>query len=152
MKRIWIASMLTLVVAAVAAAPAGAAGNSDNAKLCQKGGWQNLFRSDGSTFKNQGDCISYGAHGNTFKPNAWEAACLRAGGTFSVSDTNIFGDTFTPPAFVYNCVSEPPTTPPGGDPESGLDAICIEYPDWFETDFHSDAAGVEESCVRSGTT
>ena len=27
--------------------------------LCKDGGWQSLVRSDGSTFKNQGDCIQY---------------------------------------------------------------------------------------------
>jgi hypothetical protein len=26
---------------------------------CKNGGWQNQFRADGSTFKNQGDCIQY---------------------------------------------------------------------------------------------
>lgn len=26
---------------------------------CKKGGWQDLYRADGSTFKNQGDCIQY---------------------------------------------------------------------------------------------
>jgi hypothetical protein len=26
---------------------------------CKKGGWQNVTRADGSTFKNQGDCIQY---------------------------------------------------------------------------------------------
>lgn len=26
---------------------------------CKKGGWQNLARADGTTFKNQGDCIQY---------------------------------------------------------------------------------------------
>jgi hypothetical protein len=26
---------------------------------CKGGGWQNLRRADGSTFKNQGDCIQY---------------------------------------------------------------------------------------------
>jgi hypothetical protein len=26
---------------------------------CKKGGWEDLFRADGSTFKNQGDCIQY---------------------------------------------------------------------------------------------
>lgn len=26
---------------------------------CKKGGWQSLYRADGSTFKNQGDCIQY---------------------------------------------------------------------------------------------
>jgi hypothetical protein len=26
---------------------------------CKKGGWQTLRRSDGSSFRNQGDCVSY---------------------------------------------------------------------------------------------
>ena len=26
---------------------------------CKKGGWQGLTRADGSTFKNQGDCMQY---------------------------------------------------------------------------------------------
>lgn len=30
-----------------------------NANECKKGGWMNLTRADGSTFKNQGDCIQY---------------------------------------------------------------------------------------------
>ena len=84
MKRMWMVGVLALVVAAVAAAPAGAAGNADNAKLCQKGGWQTLFRSDGSTFANQGDCVSYAAKGNTIltaPPNPWFVACQQVGGT-----------------------------------------------------------------------
>jgi hypothetical protein len=30
-----------------------------NKDQCKDGGWQNLFRADGSSFKNQGDCIQY---------------------------------------------------------------------------------------------
>jgi hypothetical protein len=30
---------------------------------CKSGGWQTLRRSDGSSFKNQGDCVSYFASG-----------------------------------------------------------------------------------------
>jgi hypothetical protein len=45
------------------ASPAGAAGNSANAKLCQKGGWQSLQTGSGGSFGNQGACVSYGAHG-----------------------------------------------------------------------------------------
>jgi hypothetical protein len=30
-----------------------------NANQCKSGGWQTLFRANGSTFKNQGDCIQY---------------------------------------------------------------------------------------------
>ena len=31
-------------------------------KDCKKGGWQNLRRHDGATFRNQGDCVSYVNH------------------------------------------------------------------------------------------
>jgi hypothetical protein len=48
----------------VATANAGG-GNSENAKLCQKGGWMNLQGSDGTQFANQDDCVSFGAHGGT---------------------------------------------------------------------------------------
>jgi hypothetical protein len=55
--------VLALTVA-VATATAGG-GNSANAKLCQKGGWQYWVRVDGSPFKNQGACVSYAARGGT---------------------------------------------------------------------------------------
>jgi hypothetical protein len=38
-------------------------GNSDAAHACQQGGYQDLFRTDGSGFKNAGDCVSYAAQG-----------------------------------------------------------------------------------------
>lgn len=31
----------------------------ETAASCKKGGWEDLFRADGSAFKNQGDCIQY---------------------------------------------------------------------------------------------
>ncbi len=34
-----------------------------NKNACKNGGWQTFTRADGSTFKNQGDCVSYGANG-----------------------------------------------------------------------------------------
>ena len=60
-----------LVVSVVVLGLAGAAlavgtavgGNSDNAKLCQKDGWKTVYRADGATFRNQGDCVSYAAKG-----------------------------------------------------------------------------------------
>ena len=32
---------------------------AENADDCHDGGWQTKFRADGSTFKNQGDCLQY---------------------------------------------------------------------------------------------
>lgn len=34
-----------------------------DADQCKKGGWQNVVRADGSSFKNQGDCVSYTKNG-----------------------------------------------------------------------------------------
>jgi len=34
--------------------------------MCQKDGWKSQHRSNGSAFKNQGDCVSYAATGGTF--------------------------------------------------------------------------------------
>ena len=50
-----------LVYARTAGATAG--GNSDAAHACQNGGWQQLVRADQTPFKNEGDCVSYAAHG-----------------------------------------------------------------------------------------
>lgn len=65
---------LMVVLCAAAALAAGVStaaaggGNSDAAHACQKGGWQNLVRSDGTPFKNQGECVSYAAQGGTLYP------------------------------------------------------------------------------------
>lgn len=82
---------LALVVGAVGASAGG--GNSANAKLCQKNGWQNLFRADGSPFANQGACVSYGAQGGTPKHAQTVAftSAAPAGATFG-------GATYTPAA------------------------------------------------------
>jgi hypothetical protein len=43
----------------------GGGGNSAAAKACQKGGWQTLYRSDGTSFANEDECVSYAAKGGT---------------------------------------------------------------------------------------
>jgi hypothetical protein len=52
----------------VATATGGNGGNSANAKLCQKGGWQNLVRADQTPFADQDECVAYGATGGTPAP------------------------------------------------------------------------------------
>jgi hypothetical protein len=54
------------LVAAVMSAPllgqsVAAQGNSQSAKLCQKGGWRLLQTGGGATFTNQDECVRYGA-------------------------------------------------------------------------------------------
>jgi hypothetical protein len=55
------------LVALAAPSAAMAGGNSDTAHACQQNGWQTVVRQDGTSFANQGDCVSYGAHGGTLK-------------------------------------------------------------------------------------
>jgi hypothetical protein len=151
-KRVWIAGMLTLLVAAVAATPAGAAGGSSaNANLCKDDGWKTLYRGDGSTFANQGDCVSYAVKGNTIltePPNAWKAACEQAGGTFSIGNSHV-GNTLnllTPPAYAYVCdpVSETFW-------HSVLTPICFGFPDVEVSEWtHHDGTGTG-NCIRKGT-
>jgi hypothetical protein len=63
MKMRLMLAVFGALALAVGVAAATGAGNADNAKKCQKGGWQHLYRSDGTAFKNQGDCVSYAAQG-----------------------------------------------------------------------------------------
>jgi hypothetical protein len=57
--------LASLVLAIGAATALAGGGNSANAKLCQKDGWMNSVRSDGTSFSGPGECVSYGAHGGT---------------------------------------------------------------------------------------
>ena len=57
-----IAALAVAVSTSVAIASADT-GNSANAKLCQKDGWQKWVRADQTAFTNEGDCVSYAAKG-----------------------------------------------------------------------------------------
>ena len=65
-------------------------GNSENAKLCQQGGFEGFVTSTGQGFANEGECVSYVARGGTLSAEPtlrerWEAVCRDAGG---LADTN----------------------------------------------------------------
>jgi hypothetical protein len=62
LRMISVCCAVLALTVGVATATAGG-GNSANAKKCQKGGWQNWVREDGSAFANQDECVSYGATG-----------------------------------------------------------------------------------------
>jgi len=64
MPRMLMAALGVVFAAGVAL---GSEGNSANAQLCQKGGFQALQRSDGSGFDNEGDCTSYAARGGVLQ-------------------------------------------------------------------------------------
>jgi hypothetical protein len=91
MKLRWSLFLLCAVFAltvGVATANAEKGGNSANAKLCQKGGWENLYRSeDATSFGSEAECVSYGAQGGTLttKTKA-QLDCESVGGTFGADD------------------------------------------------------------------
>jgi hypothetical protein len=92
MKR-FLASAAIVAIAAIAVPVAGAslasaASNAGNVKLCQKSGWQNVVRQDGSTFQNQSDCIKYAARRGTLATSPIQTACESIGGTFSSTGIN----------------------------------------------------------------
>jgi hypothetical protein len=89
MKRlVAVAALAAAVVSASVgfAVPAGAAGNDENAKLCQKGGWKDLRGSDGAPFNNQGECVAYAAQGGTLMPGTPEGMCASLGGEFGADN------------------------------------------------------------------
>ena len=73
------------LVVGVSAAGAAKGGNSANAKLCQKGGWQDLVGSQEQSFASEEECVSHAAQGGTLSPKPtplerWEAICAGGGG------------------------------------------------------------------------
>lgn len=67
MKKLIVGFIVVAVTAGIVVPLAVAGGNSENAKACQQSGWENLVREDGTGFNNQGECVSYGAHGGVLK-------------------------------------------------------------------------------------
>ena len=101
-----LAMSIGVPTAAAAATPGNGNGNganSANAKLCQHNGWQNLFRTDGTRFASQDDCVSYGAQGGTIltspPTSQSQPDCEANGGQFSTTN-DPFGGLGT---FLWSC-------------------------------------------------
>jgi hypothetical protein len=97
-----VLAVLGIVVALLASpmlnqSPAEAAkgGNSQNAKVCQKGGWQNLMTSDGVPFSNEQECTSAGANGAMMVPFVPTQPPPPPTNTFVPTDTTVPTDTPT---------------------------------------------------------
>jgi hypothetical protein len=85
--------ILTAAVAAASIAVAGASAtaapgpNNQNAKKCQKGGYQSVYTSFAGTFSSEEQCVSYAARGGTLiGPFAGKVPCIAVGGTFAPFD------------------------------------------------------------------
>jgi hypothetical protein len=69
LRLIPVLAILGLIVASLVSVPQlgnsadAAKGNNQNAKLCQKGGWQTLQTSGGIPFSSEEECVSAGAQG-----------------------------------------------------------------------------------------
>jgi hypothetical protein len=86
------------------------AGNSANAKLCQKNGWTNLVRADGTAFANEAVCVSYGAQGGAYKP---KPTCIAGSENFSgdavgSQPTTFSGGTIDTAYGIFGGVHAPP--------------------------------------------
>jgi hypothetical protein len=120
MRFVLVLCAIFALTIGVATATAGG-GNSANAKLCQKNGWQSLFDSNGGTFTNEEDCVAYAAHGGTLyttNPNPYPASksdCESIGGTFSTDPATDEVTTGGPRIqVVWTC---------NGWPYSGVDSL-----------------------------
>ena len=65
-----LAMLTTIVLAAPALGKPGgnAGGNSYASAVCGEGGYVNWTDAAGNAFRNEGDCVSYAAHGGTLVP------------------------------------------------------------------------------------
>jgi hypothetical protein len=114
MRRGLVVLLVLVAMGAMATGAYAGGGNSDAAHACQHNGYLNLHRSDGSSFKNTGDCVSYFAHGGT----AGGCSVTTTSGCLSFDNVVMpsfggSGDTLTVNAafsFVSTCNFEEPTT------------------------------------------
>jgi hypothetical protein len=58
--------VLGLAVALAVGVATASGGNSANAKVCQKNGWNTFLTSTGQPFVSEEACVSYGARGGTY--------------------------------------------------------------------------------------
>lgn len=114
MIRILVVLCFVLVGAAGTQLPtvSHAQGNSVAAHACQHGGYQNLQGTDGTTFKNTGQCVSYVAHGGTLEPLASctvisdSNGCLTLNGlTIGYYDDSSYGTISLTGAFSFSPVT-----------------------------------------------
>jgi hypothetical protein len=131
--RVTLVLLATAVVCLSQAALASAGGgNSANAKLCQKGGWQTLVRSDGSTFASEEACVSYAAHGTLFQAASispysqftgsfFQRVAVRGSG-FTPNQTITFSESGLGPGGVVDSAGTV-TSDSSGQFDSGADSL-----------------------------
>ena len=174
-RAIALVAILTLALAAMPLAGAAQDSSSDK-ELCKNGGWQTLTRADGTSFANQGECVSYIATGSEFGGSITEPEEPPVDPEpepvvpiFHVTSTQLSATRCSfsvwlenPPAGQVFWLSAVGTIPSGtiydwgGEPISpwqweqiGANGLSIEV---LESDgFHSSLAQVSISCGQSGS-
>jgi hypothetical protein len=92
----FFAALALAVGVTTASAGHGGGGGKGNtlAKACKKGGWKSLYRTDGTAFKNQGQCVSYAVQGGTLQsqcqPGSWSATGITP---CALADIGFYVDT-----------------------------------------------------------
>ena len=90
------AALALTVGVATATAGNGKGGGKGNmlAAACKKGGWKTVYRSDGTPFKNQGNCVSYAVQGGTLQtacqPGSWSTTGVTP---CALADVGFYVDT-----------------------------------------------------------
>lgn len=112
---------------ATAAAGNGNGGNSGNAKLCQKDGWQSLYTSTGG-FSSEDECVAYAAQGGTLEttPPPPPDLCAYYGGTYS-TDPSTDGFLLQASTVLWTCNGWPFTSTDLSSKLNALTTDCTDY-------------------------
>jgi hypothetical protein len=156
MKRRLLLLAFTLVVAVGVGSSVALAGggNSANAKLCQKNGWEALQTSSGGTLSSQGDCVVYAANGGPlFAPRltATDSGCQVFEG-FDVWTISATG--FTPNStgvVTFDGIVVPINYPIDGSGSATL-LFASEEAGHTHSETFTDANGVSASVTYGPTT
>jgi hypothetical protein len=149
-NSVLVAAVAVLCLSVGVGVATAGGGNSANAQLCQKGGWQSLHTSTGGAFKNQGDCVSYAAKGGTIAtatatpPTCDGTTCTYVDPVSHTSVTapegSLLAVTFGPPNEPYGCNAHT-------GPSVGAIATYLPNPAFagaFEMTFRYDATEVND--------
>ena len=114
-SRFLVVPLSLALLALAMSAPLASAkngGNSANAKICQKGGWQNYTTSDGTPFASEDDCTSYAAQGGTLEAiPTFQSVCESYGGTYQADPfySNLY-NAYLSPTCLWNGADFTPFT------------------------------------------
>jgi hypothetical protein len=105
--------VLLMLLVSSAAALAAPGGNSAAAHACRQGGFTNVTRDDGTTFRNAGACTSYAARGGTLMPMVSIPARFWIVWNSDTLTMDLFGEGLAPHSDIFTNLTDLTTV---GDP------------------------------------